>query len=472
MSNDVQIKEQLLNNAKIKLKKDFIGIDEEIDQIFKCIRLWYLYPEFCIRPIVINLWGTPGVGKTDLIKKLVSYLNLNEYFCNVETTRNNIPKLFGDKSPEKYKNNNISEILLNANIFPSKQGILLIDEIDKGISKTEYISDLWRLLSDGSLFDYKEVKQNLKDLRNYAYHEKTESENRKMNMFVRHNKNNENNSNNDSYFKDFIYNSNGRSYLYYGEKNLMKLILSNDKYYEEFISLIKSDMESNVFMNSIFNPTESFMDIKKYNDIMNFEGDDRYSFLDIATTAVKHSILYDFCNYVLEDMENNEKSDEKYKDNMNESFKYSNLLIFIVGNIDEKFYDDKNIDENIYNLISELFLNELFEYLMKEKNFRPEQISRLGNNHIIYKKFTKEIYDKIVNVTYTKLLKTFNKKYDIEIEKTKHNKNIKEYISKNINLTKSSLKYNGVRQVLEIVQRAFNIYLPEILYDREVNKNK
>ena len=73
---EINTKKQRLENIKIELKREFIGIDYIIEELVDYIQIWYLMPEILTRPIIVNLWGMTGVGKTDLIRKLVSKLDL------------------------------------------------------------------------------------------------------------------------------------------------------------------------------------------------------------------------------------------------------------------------------------------------------------------------------------------------------------------------------------------------------------
>ena len=41
-------------------------------------------PEVLSRPLVVNLWGMTGVGKTDLVRRLVAALGLQERFVELE----------------------------------------------------------------------------------------------------------------------------------------------------------------------------------------------------------------------------------------------------------------------------------------------------------------------------------------------------------------------------------------------------
>jgi cell division protease FtsH len=71
-------KKEILNEAKINLKKEFVGIDDVIDELMDDIQSWYLFPEGQIRPTIINLWGLTGVGKTSLVQEMFKHINMDD----------------------------------------------------------------------------------------------------------------------------------------------------------------------------------------------------------------------------------------------------------------------------------------------------------------------------------------------------------------------------------------------------------
>ena len=76
----IQKRQLILKNLAKHLKKHFVGIDRIIDDVIKNMRIWYITPELLSRPIIINLWGMTGVGKTDLVRKLVKHLKFENKF--------------------------------------------------------------------------------------------------------------------------------------------------------------------------------------------------------------------------------------------------------------------------------------------------------------------------------------------------------------------------------------------------------
>ena len=57
-------KKTSLAKAVIQLKKEFVGLDGIIDELSDTILPWWLFPENQLRPLIINLWGMTGSGKT------------------------------------------------------------------------------------------------------------------------------------------------------------------------------------------------------------------------------------------------------------------------------------------------------------------------------------------------------------------------------------------------------------------------
>ena len=57
---EIKRKNEVIDNAIVELKKKYIGVDEQIDEIMSNVRTWYCYPKLQDRPSVINLCGLSG----------------------------------------------------------------------------------------------------------------------------------------------------------------------------------------------------------------------------------------------------------------------------------------------------------------------------------------------------------------------------------------------------------------------------
>lgn len=80
---------------------------------------------------------------------------------------------------------------------------------------------------------------------------------------------------------------------------------------------------------------------------------------------------------------------------------YSKLLVFVAGNLDEMYaemakrLEDCDTDADIFHeLTRKLSLIDVKKALAQR--FRPEQIARLGNNHVVYPSFNRATYERLV----------------------------------------------------------------------------
>lgn len=104
----------------------------------------------------------------------------------------------------------------------------------------------------------------------------------------------------------------------------------------------------------------------------------------------------------------------KFQETAPPSIDYSKSLIIIAGNLDEVFpssnsLSDCDTEADSYRKITEkISMIEVREAL--GERFKPEHISRLGNNHIIYPSLSKDAYRKII--------RNFSQKYLSDIKET------------------------------------------------------
>lgn len=155
LSQDALQKRERLEYAKTELKKHFVGIDKEIDTLISHIEAWYIMPEILNRPVIVCLWGLTGVGKTDLVRRLASLLGMKDRFAEVQMNNRG----WGG----------IGEVLREANLENNSHGILLLDEIqnyrtidqDGHEMSGDSMSDIWSLLSDGKFSIDRSIRESL-----------------------------------------------------------------------------------------------------------------------------------------------------------------------------------------------------------------------------------------------------------------------------------------------------------------------
>jgi ATP-dependent Clp protease ATP-binding subunit ClpA len=66
----VRERQSRLERTRVSLKEFFVGIDGVIDELCDAIAVWYTMLDVLSRPVIVNLWGMTGVGKTDLDRRL------------------------------------------------------------------------------------------------------------------------------------------------------------------------------------------------------------------------------------------------------------------------------------------------------------------------------------------------------------------------------------------------------------------
>ncbi len=142
-------RQQKLYRVRDEMKAFFIGIDSVIDELFESIRVWYVLPELLSRPVIVCLWGMTGVGKTDLVRRMVRGLEFQDRFCEIELSNGDSTQYFSS----------VSTILQRQGLNDEKPSVVLFDEIQRfntldenqvPLTNTKF-TDFWELLSDGRL---------------------------------------------------------------------------------------------------------------------------------------------------------------------------------------------------------------------------------------------------------------------------------------------------------------------------------
>jgi cell division protease FtsH len=168
----------------------------------------------------------------------------------------------------------------------------------------------------------------------------------------------------------------------------------------------------------------------------------------------------------LSSIERVEMLEERLKsDNVNEGKSYEKLLIFISGNLDEAFkiadaVEDNEGDADIYHELSKRVSIINIKNALSYK-FKPEQIARFGNNHVIYPCLDKKSYYKIIQKNCFQILNRIQNEHNIIIELSD---NIYDVIYRN-----GVFPTQGVRPVISTVFNVLGSNLPHFLYIALIN---
>jgi len=142
-------RQAMLNTARDSLKKHFVGIDRIIDELCDAVMIWYVAPELLTRPVIVNLWGMTGVGKTDLVRRLVKALDVLDRFVEIELSN----------ADSTTWHSSVASRLAESGALEGQPTFMLFDEIQRfntldhegnPVPNTKF-SDFWELLSDGRL---------------------------------------------------------------------------------------------------------------------------------------------------------------------------------------------------------------------------------------------------------------------------------------------------------------------------------
>ncbi|MGL4759405.1 MAG: hypothetical protein ACRCXZ_08770, partial [Patescibacteria group bacterium] len=73
-----------INIVREQLKLKFIGIDEIIDRFIDSVQIIFLEPDLVTKPIIINFFGLPAVGKSTLVKEFRDLMEIGHSFVEVD----------------------------------------------------------------------------------------------------------------------------------------------------------------------------------------------------------------------------------------------------------------------------------------------------------------------------------------------------------------------------------------------------
>jgi Peptidase family M41/ATPase family associated with various cellular activities (AAA)/C-terminal, D2-small domain, of ClpB protein len=377
----IEARKQTLEATRADLKAYFVGIDEIIDDFLDYIQIWYLMPEILSRPIIVNLWGMTGVGKTDLVRRLVKCLSFQDRFVEIELS--NVDSTSWQSS--------VASILGNNDINDGKPAIVLFDEIQRFNTlnpdgtpiQTTKFTDFWELLSDGKLS--KKTKENL-----------------------------------DYYIQDFLFQ----------QKDTQKR---------------KERGEENIDEN----PTLGLYQAQELKSMLQMEQD----LSDIADMPRSQ---------IIEQIQQAKRKKKVY-----EPVDHSKTLILVSGNLDEAFamanqIAESDVDADIFHAFTQKITMVDVKNALSQK-FRPEQVARFGNIHLIYKSLKKADFEKLIENEVQRLVSTTQEKFGIALQV---DASVRQLIYRN-----GVFPVQGVRpvfsSVVDILETNLSKFLFSALLDRQ-----
>ncbi len=331
-------KKKRLNDITTALKERFLGLDDVIDEIMSLMLPWYLFPQAQLRPTIINLWGLTGSGKTALVNAIVELLDYRKLYSHLDMGE------FESDSASWMKNILTDEL----EFFHEKSPVICLDEFqfartvdgdEKELGKDK-LRVMWDLLDSGKV----------------------------------------------EYISD-----SGTYYLFKAENCLIRMV--------------KAIQAGLIIENGVI--TGGFDAFKRYFDGFHFEFNNRCS----AKLTENYFLSDDFVMSVWYLFEGDDVSKEEIRERIRnatagdiqmllhqgmstrpatKTLDLSKALIFVLGNLDEAYGMSRNLNPDIsadefHEATSRITIADIKRAL--KRRFRPEQIARLGNNHIIYRSF-------------------------------------------------------------------------------------
>ncbi len=328
------------------LKERFVGLDGEVDEVISLLMPWYLFPEAHLRPTVINLWGLTGSGKTALVQSIVELLDHKKLYTHLDMGE------FESDSASWIKNILTDDL----EFFHQKQAIICLDEFqfaktmdDKRELSKDKLRVVWELLDSG-----------------------------KINYIPGH----------------------STYYLFRADACLIRL----DTAVRRGVTITNGEVitEKETFVELL--DSFYFEDRERYNEPLDhrylvsrdfIEGlfwlfeDNSFSRETIRKRIIS-STLPEVMEFIMEGMKTRTATRQ---------LDLSRSLIFVLGNLDEAYRMSRSLDpdisaDDLHEATTKITLSDIKKAL--SNRFRSEQIARLGNNHIIYRSFTKAQFRELI----------------------------------------------------------------------------
>lgn len=293
-------------------------------------------PDLLTRPIIINLWGMTGVGKTDLVRKLVKFLDYQDRFAEAELSNSDSVGYI----------NTVTKILDNNGITDGEPAIVLFDEIQRFNTlnpdgtpvKSPRFADFWELLGDGRL-----SKKNKDDLDTFLFD------------YLSKRKNNEK-----------------------ARKRGEEVCEDNTLSSWEAMNLRKS-LGLNIELAELVEINEDEM-------------------IELIMQAKQKKVIY-------------------------EPVDHSKTLIIILGILDEAFQmagrtSEADVDADIYHAFTQKIILVDIKNALSRK-FRPEQVARFGNIHLIYNSLRKVEFEQLIEVEVAKRCRSILEKFGVTVTVSK-----------------------------------------------------
>lgn len=428
--NELNVKNKIVDDAIVQLKKEFVGIDEQIDIIMSNVRVWYLWPQLQSSPCVINVFGMTGCGKTSLVRRIAQLLDREKdlvYFNFSAINEMNCWEVECDI--EDQLDNECSDRIF---VYDEFQYAASINEDGNEKENKNGLKPFWELLDTGILH------------KRYAMYDM-----KKLNNIIR-----------------YMAKINSMCPI-----ELKNGVWVNSSQCFEFLSDYDKDVVSDLFCCESVAPPVHGLGKNNYTERMELDDEKGNFFLSNYSLEVITKLYNRAFSVVMETYELHDKlchmnSTEIY--NLLEEIyrsakkgyklKFNNSLIFVIANVDEAYDVAFSINpdmspDQFYKQTKKISIVDIKKAL--QKRFRNEQIARLGNIHIIYPSFSSESFKKIIESNLEAYRKTAKELCGLEFE---FDSSIKNAI-----YDESVYPTHGTRPIFSTIHEMIKTKLPHII---------
>lgn len=436
---EIKRKNEVIDNAIVELKKKYIGVDEQIDEIMNNVRTWYCYPQLQDRPCVINLWGLSGCSKTDSVRTIAKLLDLEEdliYFNFADISKKCTWEI--ESEIEDHVGNNKSNRII---VYDEFQYAATLDKQKEEKDNKGALKPFWELLDTGILNKRPEMLTLFNVYKAYLILKRIVDTKYPIELVNGKWLNSE----------DYIKNLDG-----YERKSIFEIFTESEKEIKPNIGCdmsqsnngpIRIDSKTKRVNRCVeFNPWFIDNAVDVYNNVNNskFSTDNVDIRKKIYSMNVTELMEFFYNLY--------HSSCKGYK------LDFKDSLVFVIGNLDEAYDVSFNVNpdmspDQFHKITKKITVVDIKEAL--KDRFRNEQIARLGNIHVIYPSFSSRTFKGIIDLQLSKYAK--------EVEDRIGCKLTYDSSIKNIIYREGVFPTHGTRPVFSTIQEIVKSRLPEVM---------
>lgn len=443
---EIKRKNEVIDNAIAELKKKYIGVDEQIDEIMNNVRTWYCYPQLQDRPCVINLWGLSGCSKTDSVRTIAKLLDLEEdliYFNFADINEKNAWEI--EREIEDSVGNDKSNRII---VYDEFQYAATLDKKKEEKDNKGALKPFWELLDTGILNKRPEISTSFKIYKIYLILKRIVDAKYPI-EFV-----NGKWLNSEDYIK---------SLDEYEKRSIFDVFTESDK---EIRPNIECDMGQIQIDSDCDNYSIKRIDskAKRVNSCLRLKTWIIDDAIDVYNNVNNSKFSTDIVNIRKKICSMNiTELIEFFYDLYHSSCKgykldFKDSLVFVIGNLDEAYDVSFNVNpdmspDQFHKITKKITVVDIKEAL--KDRFRNEQIARLGNIHVIYPSFSSRTFKGIIDLQLSKYAKEVEDKIGCKL--------IYDSSIKNIIYKEGVFPTHGTRPVFSTIQEIVKSRLPEVM---------